>query len=215
MELSQVVTYLWLNQAFLALINQYTLDSEILKLIKDGGISYELTRPKELYYMWYFKIIGQRLAGVTLRFIPVLLITSFLPAPFNFGLPSSLSHFLLFLLSLTVGTLLVTALAVLYPIITITTMNEKGLASIMMSIGQILSGLEVPIPFFPRFLQVISRCLPFQYISDLPFRIYVGNISIQQGINGIIIQLIWLFVIVCFGHFLLNKQLRKVVVQGG
>ncbi len=215
MELSQVITYLWLNQAFLALLNQYTMDSDIIKLMKDGGISYELTRPKELYYMWYFKIIGGRLASVTLRFIPIILVTSLLPAPYNFGLPASFPHFLLFLLSLILGALLVTALAVLYPIITIITMNEKGLASIMMSIGDILSGLGVPIPFFPHFLQIISRYLPFQYISDLPFRIYTGHLSLENGLQGMLIQLIWLFIIINLGHFLLNKQLRKVVVQGG
>ena len=61
-----------------------------------------------------------------------------------------------------------------------------------MSLGDILSGLVVPIPFFPKFLQIISSYLPFQYISDLPFRIYVGNISINKCLQGITIQLVWL-----------------------
>ena len=215
MELPQLVTYLWLNQAFLALIHQFGMDHELVKLVKSGGIAYELCRPKDLYFMWYFKIIGQRLAEVTLRFIPLIIVTVLLPDPFHFGLPASFTHFLLFLLSLSMGALLVTSLTVLYPIITLTTMNEKGFVNILITIGDILSGLVIPIPFFPNFLKIISRCLPFQYISDLPFRIYVGNISITDGIIGIVLQIIWTFIIIMIGKLLLNKSIRRVVVQGG
>ena len=81
MTLPQIVTYLWLNQAFLALINQFTRDPELFKLVRNGGISYELARPKNLYFMWYFKMLGRRLSDVLLRFIPLMLITAFLPEP--------------------------------------------------------------------------------------------------------------------------------------
>ena len=215
MELSQVITYLWLNQALLALVNQFSRDQELFKLIRDGGISYELARPKDLYFMWYFKIIGQRLSSVALRFIPLIVVTSLLPFPYHLGLPNSLPHFIVFLISLFMGTLLVTALTVLYPIITLTTMNEKGIVNIIITLGDILSGIVVPIPFFPKFLQVISSCLPFQYISDLPFRVYVGNITVEKGLEGIAFQMIWIIIMIGFGHFLMRKNLERVVVQGG
>ncbi len=215
MELPQLVTYLWLNQALLALVNQFSRDQELFKLIKEGGISYELTRPKNLYFMWYFKVIGQRLANVLLRFIPLVIVTSLLPAPFHFGGPASLLSFISFLISLTLGTFLVTALTVFYPILTLITMNEKGIVNIMITIADILSGIVVPIPFFPKFLQIISSYLPFQYISDLPFRLYVGNISPQNGVFGMCIQLIWIIIFILIGNILLQKSIKRVVVQGG
>ena len=215
MELPQLVTYLWLNQALLALVNQFSRDQELFKLIKEGGISYELTRPKNLYFMWYFKVIGQRLANVLLRFIPLVIVTSLLPAPFHFGLPASLLSFISFLISLMLGTLLVTALTVFYPIITLITMNEKGVVNIIITIADILSGIVVPIPFFPKFLQIISSYLPFQYISDLPFRLYVGNISLENGVFGMCIQLIWIIIFILIGNILLQKSIKRVVVQGG
>ena len=215
MELSQVVTYLWLNQALLALVNQFSRDQELFKLIREGGISYELTRPKNLYFMWYFKVIGQRLADVLLRFLPLILVTSLLPYPFHFGLPASISHFLIFLVSLGLGALVVTALTVIYPILTLLTMNEKGIVNLLITMADILSGIVVPIPFFPKFLQIISRFLPFQYISDLPFRLYVVNISLQDGVYGILIQFVWVVLLILLGNFLMKKNLKRVVVQGG
>ena len=215
MTLSEMITYIWLGQAFLSLINQFTRDQELFKLVKDGGISYELARPKNLYFMWYFKVLGTRLANVTLRVFPLILITFILPEPYNLSLPSNLLCFIVFFLSLFMGTLLVTGLTVLYPIVTLHTMSEKGIVNMVITVSDILSGLVVPIPFFPLFLQKISSVLPFQYISDLPFRIYVGNISIENGIIGIIIQFIWLIIVVLLGEILLSKSMKRVIVQGG
>lgn len=215
MELPQVVTYLWLNQALLALVNQFSRDQELFKLIKEGGISYELVRPKNLYFMWYFKVIGQRLANVALRFFPLLIVTSILPYPFHIGGPESILHFISFIASLSLGTLLVTALTVFYPIITLTTMNEKGIVNLIITLADILSGIVVPIPFFPKFLQIISSFLPFQYISDLPFRLYVGNISIADGVFGMCIQFIWIIIFIITGNILMNKNIKRVTVQGG
>ena len=215
MELPQLITYVWLNQSFFALISQFYKDSELFTLIKTGNISYEFSRPKSIYFLWYFKILGQRLASVTLRVFPLILVTIFLPEPYNLSAPASINCFILFMISLILGALLVTSLTVLYPIITLTTMDENGIVNIVITISDILSGLVVPIPFFPLFLQKISSVLPFQYISDLPFRIYVGNISINNSIYGIVIQLIWLIIITSLGVILLNKSMRRVVVQGG
>lgn len=215
MTLSQTITYLWLNQSFFALINQFYKDSELFDLVKSGNISYELSRPKNLYFMWYFKILGSRLSMVTLRCVPLLVVTVLLPEPFNLSLPSSSLNFLMFIITLIVGVLLVTAITTLYPIITLKTLNEKGIVNVVTAIADLLSGVVVPIPFFPRFLQVISAFLPFQYISDLSFRIYVGNISIQDSLFGLLIQFVWIFIVIGLGYVLMNKSLKRVAVQGG
>ena len=215
MALNEVITYLWLNQAFFGIVNQRYRDTDIINLIKTGNLSYELARPKDIYFMWYFKILGERLAATFLRSIPLLLVVIFLPEPYNLGAPSSIMSFLLFIISFTIGALLVAALNTLIPLITIRTMSEKGVVSIYVTISEILSGTIVPIPFFPKFLAAISALLPFQYVSDLPFRLYVGNIPLSYGIEGILIQAGWLVIILGIGKLLLNISLKKVVVQGG
>lgn len=215
MKIGQLSTYLWLNQAFYALISQYYKDQELFNLIKTGNISYELIRPKNIYFMWYFKLLGQRYANVTLRFLPIIIITIFLPKPFNFSFPSSFETFILFILTLFVGSLLVVAISTLYPVITLLTMNEKGIVNIFIVIADILSGLVIPIPFFPKILKKVSNLLPFQYVSDLPFRIYVENIGINEGLIGLGIQLIWLLIIIIISYNIMNYNLKRVVVQGG
>ena len=215
MNVGELVSYLWLNQAFFALIYMYYKDNEIFNMIKNGNIAYELLRPKKIYFMWFSKIIGQRLADVTLRFLPVLIVAVILPYPYGLSLPSSFLSFIMFLITLAIGALLMTAIITLYHILTLSTLNEKGITNIFMTLADILSGGVIPIPFFPVFLQKIAYILPFRYICDLPFRIYSGNIKVNDGLFQMLIQVIWFILLVLIGNVILKKILKKVVVQGG
>lgn len=215
MKVEELVSYLWLNQAFFSLVYMFYKDREIFNLIKNGNVSYELTRPKNLYFMWYFKIIAQRLSFVTLRCLPIILIAVILPSPYNLSAPLSLAHFMLFIVSLVIGTLLMTSIITFYHVITLKELNEQGITNIFMALSDLLSGGVVPIPFFPLFLQKIANILPFRYVSDLAFRIYSGNIGIKEGLFGILIQIVWLIIMLLVGNILTNKNLRRIVVQGG
>lgn len=213
--LKQTVTYLWLNQSFFALIYQFYRDEELLDLVRTGNISYELTRPQDLYFMWYFKIFASRLAAVLLRFIPILVVAFLLPSPYKMMLPNSIETFLLFVLTLILGSFLSTALSTLNPVIVLKTLNEKGVSNILTTIGDILSGIAIPIPFLPDVIGNISSLLPFQYVSDLPFRIYIGNITGTEILTGISMQIIWTILIILISHIMLTNSLKRVVAQGG
>ena len=215
MPLNELVSYLWLCQAFFALIYMWYKDKDILNLIKTGNIAYELCRPQDLYMMWASKILGERLANVTLRFLPVLLIASLIPSPLNLDLSITLPRFLIFIVSLILSSLLMTALILLYHIICLFTLDEKGIVNIFMVVSDILSGLVLPLPFFPTFFQNIANILPFRYISDFPFRLYVGNIPLKEGVIGIVVQIIWMIILIIVGRILMKKALNKAVIQGG
>ena len=215
MEFNQLVSYLWLNQCLFALIYIWYKDKDILSMIKNGNISYELCRPQELYFMWYTKILSSRLSQTLLRCVPAFIIAFLLPAPFNLSLPASGVTFVLFLITLIIGVLLVTCIVNLFHIITMFTLDEKGIVGIFFCIADIFSGLTVPLPFFPNLLLKIADFLPFRYVSDLPFRIYISNISTNIAIKGIIIQLVWIFILGTLGYILSKIALKKAIVQGG
>jgi ABC-2 type transport system permease protein len=215
MPIDELVSYLWLNQAFFALIYMWYKDKDILNLIKKGNIAYELCRPQNLYLMWFSKMYGERLSKVLLRFLPVLIFALIIPSPFNLDLTTTIPRLILFIVSLGLASILVVAISLLYHIICLYTLDEKGIVNMFMVVSDILSGLTVPIPFFPSYLQKISDILPFRYVSDFPFRLYIGNISINEGMIGIIVQLIWIIILVCIGYLLMKKALKKAVIQGG
>ena len=215
MKLEQLVSYIWLEQSFFALIYMIYKDKDIINIIKNGNVAYELIRPQDLYFMWFTKIYGDKLAKVTLRFLPVLLVALILPKPYNFNLSTSIHVIPIFLISLILSSILVTLIILLYHVICLFTLDEKGIVNIFMVVSDILSGLVIPIPFFPKYLQKISNFLPFRYVGDFPFRLYVRNISINEGITGIIVQIVWIIILLVIGRLITKKALKKAVIQGG
>lgn len=215
MQVNHLVNYLWLNQAFFSLIYIWLKDREFLSMIKNGNIAYELCRPINFYFKWYFSMYATRIANITLRFLPVLLVAFILPSPYNMTLPPTFITFIVFIISLFISSVLVTSITLLYHIITIYTLDEKGIISFLMVFGEIFSGGSVPIAFFPKILQFIAKLLPFQYICDLPFRIYSGNISLNDSFSVILGGVAWTIVIIIFGYLLSRKALKKASIQGG
>ena len=214
MKLNEVVTYMWLGQAFLSLTYMYYRDKEIFSLIRTGNIAYELIRPQKLYYTWFAKVTAQRVAGCLLRLGPVLIISLLLPYPFNLGIPT-IPNLIMFLITLSVGTILMSSIICLYHILALKMLNEKGIVTFFCAIADVLAGGVVPVPFLPNPLYLLANILPFRYVFDLPFRVYSGNIGIMEASYGIGIQVIWMFILIFIGNLLLNKILKRVVVQGG
>lgn len=215
MKLNELVSYVWLNQAFFALILMWYKDKEIINMIKTGNIAYELCRPQDLFTMWGMKILGEKLSKVTLRFLPVILVSVLLPKPYNLDLSITFTTLLIFIVSLVLSSILVTLIMLLYHVICLFTLDEKGIVNIFMVISDILSGMVIPIPFFPDYLRKICDILPFRYVSDFPFRLYVGNISTKEGLIGIVMQIVWIIILIIIGKLITTKALKKAVIQGG
>ncbi|MCM3630186.1 ABC-2 family transporter protein [Paenibacillus glycanilyticus] len=215
MSLEQLATYVWLQQIFLAFVMLWFRDNEIFQLITSGNIAYELCRPCGIYSFWYAKLLAQRLSSAILRCFPILLIAFFLPAPYNLSLPPEGTTFVLFLLTLLLGLAVNVAISMFIYISVFWTMSPVGSTLIIAVIGEFLSGMIIPIPLMPEWLQNITYALPFRWTADFPFRVYSGQISQTEALWGILIQLIWLAILIVLGRWCLRRALRQVVVQGG
>lgn len=215
MPLESLVTYIWLGQAFFALIYLWYKDKEIINLIKTGNIAYELVRPQKLYFMWLAKIYGERLSNVTLRFLPVIIVALILPGAYKIHLNITFIRFILFIIAMILSSFLMVSLVLFHHVLCLYTIDEKGVINMLMILADILSGLVLPIPFFPMFLQKISNLLPYRYITDFPFRLYISDISINSSLISLLVQIIWIIILVFAGYILTEKALKKVVIQGG
>lgn len=214
-SLAQLISYVWLQQAFLAFIMLWFRDNELFQLITSGNIAYELCRPSEIYGLWYAKLIAQRLASALLRSMPILAVAFFLPEPYRLMIPSDLATAFLFVSALLVGLLMIVAISMMMYITVFYTMSPTGSLLLFGVIGEFLAGMVIPIPLMPDWLQNIVYMLPFRWTADFPFRVYSGHISKEDALIGIVIQLAWLLVLVGAGRWAMAKSLRRVVVQGG
>ncbi len=215
MSFSQLSSYIWLQQALLALFMAWFFENEIFETITSGNIAYELCRPTDTYYMWFVRNVAVRLSKVVLRSMPILLVCVFLPSPFGITLPISSKAAFLFILSVLFGFLIMVAFNMLIYISAFYTISPMGIRILAVSLTELLSGAIIPLPFLPDGLRKVIELLPFASMQNTPFLIYTGFLTGTEVINKIILQIIWVIGLFVLGKCLMKNALKKVVVQGG
>jgi ABC-2 type transport system permease protein len=211
MSLAQTTGYLWLCQAFLILVMMGP-DSEIAAMIRTGNVAYDLVRPLDLYNYWLARSFSSRAAPMLLRAGPILLIAALIG---QLHAPASWARAGLFVVSITLGLLLASVMFAAVTISLLWTISGEGAARILPPLVFFLSGLIIPLPLFPNFVQPILRALPFRGLVDVPFRIYLGQLAPTEICAGIAQQLVWIVLLAILGRVLLGRGLHRVVVQGG
>ena len=213
---SQMASYIWLGQAFFAMFNYGDLcKKEISQPIVTGNVSYQLLKPINLYDNWYFQSITKSIAKVAVRCLPILLVSALMPSGYNLSLPASWGHFGLFALSLILGCALMSAIKMVMYIMSTYTIDAKGVFAICYAVFGFLGGSIVPLPMLPKAVQTVLNFFPFRYVSDLPYRIYIGNLPIKDCLIQTAIQFAWLILLIVVGRIVLTRKSRKMIVQGG
>ncbi len=209
----ELMCYVWLTQSFFAMIIISIKDHNIISMIKDGSVAYEMCRPYNLYFWWYMRLLSKRYAAVMLRSIPILIFAILLPKPYGLMAPISFKAFILFIITLLLGSFVVVGISMLIQCISFFTIEDRGVAGIFCTIGDLLSGFQLPIPLLPLFLIDITKYLPFRFIGDLSFRVYSGNLPINYSL--VLWQIFWIIALIIIGNIVLKIALRRVVIQGG
>ena len=215
MEISQVVSYIWIQQAFLALFMTWFFEWDIFTTITSGSIAYDLARPMDLYGKWFCQCIASRLSRSILRCFPIIIIGFLLPHPYALVLPPDLVQMLLFLLSSIIALTVVVAFSMFVYISTVHTMSPLGVRLISAVLADFMAGSIIPLPFFPDGFRQIAELLPFAAMQNMPLRIYSGNIAGIDAIYGIVFQLCWFVILFVLGKLWMNSTLKKVIIQGG
>lgn len=215
MVFPHLVSYIWLRQAFLALLNTWTFENELFDAILNGNVAYELCRPASLYGMWFSRTAALRLSRAALRFWPILLVAALLPEPWGMHLAASPLTFVWFILSmiLTVGVTVAFTLIVYFSCFY--TISSEGIRMVLMPLADFLSGSLIPLPFMPAGLAEVLRLSPFGAMLNAPLRIYSGDIAGGALAETFALQVFWLIVLIAIGVWMQRKGLRKLCVQGG
>lgn len=215
MSFEAMTAYIWFQQAFLALFASWMYEDEIFDSIKNGNIAYELCKPVKIYEMWFIRGISLRLSRAVLRCVPILVFASLLPKPYGFSLPENVTAFVWFCISLILGLLVVVAFCTLIYVLTFFMVSPQGLKILTISLMDFFTGAVIPLPFFPDNMRKIMEILPFAAMQNVPLRIYSGDITGNDVIKAIALQIFWLTALIAIGKMLCKTAQRKIIVQGG
>ncbi|MEM7157302.1 MAG: ABC-2 family transporter protein [Myxococcota bacterium] len=211
MTLPDVVTYVWLSQGLLMLL-PWRPDADVEQLIRNGNVAYELLRPVDLYGLWFSRALAVRTAPVLLRCVPMFVIAALW---FDMGAPASVASGLAFTVSLIATAALAAALTTLLSISILVTISGRGVHVLTISVVNLFSGVIVPLPLLPDWIQPLVAFLPFRGLLDTPFRLYLGHLPPSAIWVAVGHQVLWTAMLVLAGRMILSRALRRIVVQGG
>ena len=219
MNMTQVVAYVWLGQALLGML-PWNVDADFRGQVRDGTVAYDLLRPLDLYAYWFGRTLAFRIAVPTLRGIPMVLFAMILLPVVGLSdwaliPPPSAAAFAGFVVAVVLAALLATAVTLLAHISLLWTISGVGMDRILTVLVTIFSGLIVPLPLFPDWLQPFLNWQPFRGLADVPFRIYSGNIPPGEILPELFFILVWTVALVVLGRLILRRGVRRMVVQGG
>lgn len=211
MTLDEVVTYVWLTQALLMVL-PWRPDPDVEALIRSGNVAYELVRPVDLHSLWLARAAAQRTAPALLRCVPMVTLALLF---FGLALPAGPASALAFAVSVLAAITLSAALTTLLSVSLLVTLHGRGVHVLTVSVVNLFSGVIVPLPLLPEWIQPLSWVLPFRGLMDTPARLYMGHLPPQAALAAVGHQLLWAAILVLAGRWLLARALRRVVVQGG
>ncbi len=218
MRLPNVIGYVWLGQATLLLIPWRT-DEDVAEQIRTGNVVYELTRPLDLYGLWFARSVAWRTAPVFLRMLPMfvvaMLVVPVVAPGWELAAPPSAAALVMWIACFAGAVLVSAALTALMNVTLMWTLTGDGVPMLVATCATMFGGLVIPLPLFPDWAKPVLYAMPFAGMLDLPSRVFTGDIAASHAGWVVAHQLAWTLALVALGRWLLGRGVRRLVVQGG
>jgi ABC-2 type transport system permease protein len=120
-----------------------------------------------------------------------------------------------FALSLTLAVVLSFAYRFLYNLAAFWLLDYRGIGVVAIVVSLLFSGMIMPLPFFPDWLEEIARVLPFAGFVQVPVDVFLGQSSGPEVVGALLFQAVWAMALIGLAWIVLAAAVRRVVVQGG
>jgi ABC-2 type transport system permease protein len=205
---SDALTLIWINQSLIMPVYLWGW-WEVSRSIQTGSIATDMLRPISWYGLWLGRDAGRGAAAMLLRLAPTMLVGWVL---YDITLPESPFRAAAFVLTVALAIWVSFSIRLLTNLASFWLIDHRGIAAISMSIGTFLSGMAMPIDFFPEPLRTVAELLPFQAVMMAPNNVYLDREPLWEVVT---IQAFWIVALAVACLATLRRGERKLVVQGG
>ncbi|MGW3208286.1 ABC transporter permease [Streptomyces sp. NPDC001135] len=208
---AQVVTYVWLGQAFLAALalGGGGVENELMERIRTGDVAIDLYRPADLQLWWLATDLGRAFFQLLGRGL----------VPFVFGalcfpvyLPTDVGTWAAFLVAVLLAMLVGFGIRYLVALSAFWLLDGQGVTQMSWLAGFFCSGMLLPLNVFPGALGEVVRVLPWSSLLQAPAQILLGH---GDPLGTYLFQGAWAVVLLGAGRLVQSAATRRVVVQGG
>lgn len=209
---SQMLTYIVIGWLITFITSNYGYEEIISREIKDGTLSNLLIKP--FHYLRYIsaRVIGRSwmafITGIFMQGILILFFHNQILGPINISslvivvIMTLLAFINRFLFSIIVG------------MCAFWTTETNGIFAAYRVLQNLLSGTYFPLDLLKPTITRLFFLTPFIYAFFIPTQIYLGRITIGQGLQGIIIQVGWAFLLIVLIYLLWKRGLKRYESTG-
>ncbi|SDN82209.1 ABC-2 type transport system permease protein [Lentzea jiangxiensis] len=207
-DIAATNTYVWIGQGLLGFVLLWGTN-ELAERVRSGDVVVDLYRPWHLQSAMLAQDLGRGGFAFLTRLAPPMVFGVLL---FPFQFPASSAQWPLFLVSAVLALVVSFACRFLVDASAFWLLDNRGLYGFWNVTSGLLCGLTVPVSFFPGWARDVLWLTPFPALMQAPIDVFLGH----GDVTGVLLhQLFWAVALLGAGHLVLQRAVRKVVVQGG
>lgn len=210
-NLRQMITYVsvgWIIRSFY----WNTIDQEMAYEVIEGKIAMDLIKPVSVLWMWIFRAMGESAFRLGLLTVPTAIVVSLV---FPVQGPASGLDLILFLVGVLGSFFLMGAINFMIGTCAIPLKSILAMIRAKYWLVELLSGLLIPMTYFPKAAQAILAWLPFEHIAYTPLSIYLGKFSANKAIGLLAIEWAWVVILLVAAHRWWEHATKKITIHGG
>ncbi len=211
--LGDMIAYVAVARILHVFVNSLNFDRKVANEIKTGTLSVYLVKPMN-YFVYNMSLkLGNMILqfGVSLTAYVVLLLFVLK----NNAVVPSIQTFALVLFTAILGMLINTLIGYVIALMALWVEHVDIVFVFKGLFLTFISGVLIPISFFPEILKTLLNYLPFKYLISFPIDVYLGKVASMEIISGIVFQFAWIIILYFTSKLMWNKGIKKYSSVGG
>jgi ABC-2 type transport system permease protein len=210
-DLPMAITFTALGQGMIAYLSLFYW-YDLMLSVYSGEIATDLLKPVGYFRYWLAKDFGRAASAFLTRGVTIIIAYEL---ALDLVYPQSWQNWLFFAAALLLGWLVGFAYRFLVNLTAFWSPNAVGFGRFFFLTGYVLSGLLMPLAFFPVNVQKLAYLTPFPQTLYAPIEIFLGLLSTEEIWGALGRQAIWAAGLIIAGQLVLRAGVRRLVVQGG
>jgi ABC-2 type transport system permease protein len=210
-SLQGVITYTGLTQGVIGFLSVFSW-YEVMNSVYSGDVASDLLKPMGYFSFWLAQDLGRAVVGLLTRSLTMMIVYALV---FGITMPHSVGQWLALGAALGLSWLVSFSWRFLINLAAFWTPNAFGVVRFGFILSWFLSGLIMPLRFFPAWFVQLCYLTPFPHIVNTLVEVYLGVLTGPAVIQALLGQLLWVLILVGTGQFVLRAGVRRLVIQGG
>lgn len=209
----EMIVYVAISRALFLLVNSLSVERTVADEIKSGKLSTILVKP--VNYLTYRLLC--KTGDVIVHFVTATLAFAilFLVAIGDYSLLPGGSGVAAVLCTALGGMLINTLIGFAFALTAFWMDHVDVMFVSKRLVISFVSGVWIPISFFPEALRNALDFLPFNWLQYFSVRIFLGKVSGQEILNGLAVQAFWIVALFLLSGLMWRRGMKRYTSTGG